>query len=157
MKHLITLLAAAIAPLQWCGALEPWLSPAHFNEGTTPYHASFKSYTSVEKAVSSDNAGATMISLDGDWRFHWTQSPADAPEGFEATDFDDSGWDTITVPSNWELQGYGKPIYTNIKYVFPTNPPVVPSDDNPTAAISPYRPNGTARAYSCTSRELRRR
>lgn len=132
MKHLITLLAAAIAPLQWCGALEPWLSPAHFNEGTTPYHASFKSYPSVEKAVSGDNAGATMISLDGDWRFHWTQSPADAPEGFEKTGFDDSGWDTITVPSNWELQGYGKPIYTNIKYVFPTNPPVVPSDDNPT-------------------------
>ncbi|MDE6199735.1 MAG: DUF4981 domain-containing protein [Muribaculaceae bacterium] len=132
MKHLITLLAAAIAPLQWCGASEPWLSPAHFNEGTTPYHASFKSYPSAEKAISEDSDGMAVISLDGDWRFRWTQSPADAPEGFEKTGFDDSGWDTITVPSNWELQGYGKPIYTNIKYVFPANPPIVPSDDNPT-------------------------
>lgn len=129
MKHLTILLAAVTAPLTWCAASEPWLSPDHFNEGTVPYHASFKSCSAAKNAVDDET---NVKSLDGDWRFYWTQSPLDAPQGFEAFDFDDSRWNTISVPSNWELQGYGKPIYTNIKYVFPANPPIVPSDDNPT-------------------------
>jgi beta-galactosidase len=51
-----------------------------------------------------------------------------------AEDFDDAGWDTLAVPSHWVLQGdgkYGLPIYTNVQYPFPVEPPFVP-DDNPT-------------------------
>lgn len=132
MKHTIVLATAICGSIAWCNAEEPWLSPVHFNEGTTPYHASFHSYHSVEQALTADNTASAAISLDGAWRFHWSQSPVGAPEGFETPDYDDSSWSTIEVPSNWELQGYGKPIYTNIKYVFPANPPIVPTDDNPT-------------------------
>lgn len=131
MKKTIAFIAAAMTPIVWSMAAEPWMSPGDFNEGTVPYHASFNSYPTVSEALRGGESPWSK-SLDGEWRFHWTQSPAGAPVGFEAAGYDDSGWDFITVPSNWELHGYGKPIYTNIKYVFPANPPVVPSDDNPT-------------------------
>lgn len=131
MKYFATMLTLAAASSMLCAATEPWLSPEHYNEGTEPYHASFKSYPSVKKALNNDHQ-SSVISLDGEWRFYWTQSPDSSPLRFEAVDFDDSEWPTITVPSNWELKGYGKPIYTNITYVFPANPPIVPSDDNPT-------------------------
>lgn len=139
MKHLISLIATAILPFMLNATTEPWLNPEHFKDGTIPYHATFKSSTTVAEALD-DNYRPDIIDLNGSWRFHWTQSPVDAPKGFEAVDFDDSDWSTITVPSNWELKGYGKPIYTNIKYVFPANPPIVPTDDNPTGC---YRRNFT--------------
>lgn len=131
MNRTISLLAAAASCAMIASAAVPWMDPEQYNEGTLPYHATFSSYPTVADALA-DSTPGSRLSLGGDWRFHWTQSPAGAPAGFEAVDYDDSGWDTIKVPSNWELMGYGKPIYTNIKYVFPANPPVVPDDDNPT-------------------------
>ncbi len=69
--------------------------------------------------------------LNGDWQFKLFSRPEDVPSEFAAIHFDDSRWDTIGVPSNWQLLGYDKPIYTNIKYPFEVNPPFVPQD-NPT-------------------------
>ena len=132
MKQSLIALAMAATAGMTAAATEPWLSPARFNEGTVPYHATFRTHGSLGDALATDAPESNRISLDGEWRFNWTQSPADAPQGFERPGYDDSAWATIPVPSNWELQGYGKPIYTNIKYVFPANPPIVPSDDNPT-------------------------
>lgn len=68
--------------------------------------------------------------LNGDWRFRLSPSPAQAPTGIEATDFDDSGWDSIPVPSSWPMHGHGSPAYTNVQYPFPVDPPYVP-DENP--------------------------
>ncbi|ONI86487.1 beta-galactosidase [Actinosynnema sp. ALI-1.44] len=79
-------------------------------------------------AFSSD---APSLSLNGDWRFHLSPTPADAPAGIERDTFDDSGWSTSAVPSNWQMHGFGKPAYTNVQYPFPVDPPHVPSD-NPT-------------------------
>jgi len=64
--------------------------------------------------------------LSGTWAFHYAESPAAAPEGFEKPDFDASGWDRLPVPSNWQMHGYGKPIYTNVRYPFPVDPPHLP-------------------------------
>ncbi|MFD7946473.1 glycoside hydrolase family 2 TIM barrel-domain containing protein, partial [Streptomyces sp. NPDC059744] len=67
------------------------------------------------------------------WRFRLSQTIPVA-EDFAAEDFDDSGWDNISVPSHWVLQGdgaYGRPIYTNVQFPFPIDPPFVP-DENPT-------------------------
>lgn len=77
---------------------------------------------------------AVEYDLSGTWRFAFSPRPELAPQGAEQIGFDDSGWDTITVPSHWVLQGredWGSPIYTNINYPFPVEPPFVP-DDNPT-------------------------
>ncbi|TCN38336.1 beta-galactosidase [Kribbella orskensis] len=79
-------------------------------------------------AVRSD---APRLSLNGTWRFHLAESVAEAPAGFEREDFDDSGWDTIPVPSSWPMHGFGRPAYTNQPYPFPLDPPYVP-DENPT-------------------------
>ena len=77
-----------------------------------------------------------MQSLNGPWKFHWVSDPADRPPDFFRADFDDGSWDEIPVPSNWELLGYGIPIYTNIPYPFPPDPPRVPDHWNP---VGSYR------------------
>ncbi len=70
--------------------------------------------------------------LNGDWKFYWVDSPSKAPEDFYKPDYDVSGWNTIKVPANWELNGYGTPIYVNVDNEFrPNNPPLAPTVDNP--------------------------
>jgi beta-galactosidase len=64
--------------------------------------------------------------LNGQWKFKFHQNPGDVKDGDVLKMSDDSNWDDIEVPSNWELQGYGDPIYTNIDFPFePVNPPVI--------------------------------
>ncbi len=63
--------------------------------------------------------------LSGTWQFHWSPSPDVRPTDFFKTDYDASAWETIPVPSNWEMQGYGTPIYTNSRYPFESNPPFI--------------------------------
>lgn len=63
--------------------------------------------------------------LNGNWKFNWARQPSERPEKFYRTDFDASGWAEIPVPSNWEMLGYGTPIYTNITYPFRNNPPFI--------------------------------
>ncbi len=78
-----------------------------------------------------------VVSLNGEWKFHWVPKPADRPADFFRRDFDDSGWKTIPVPSNVEMHGYGVPIYTNIVYPWGRpDPPWIPADNNP---VSSYR------------------
>ena len=81
-----------------------------------------------------------MLSLNGDWRFRWSPVAGGLDDAAAAPGFDDVAWDTIPVPSHWVLPGtsakaeegrYGRPIYTNIRYPFPIDPPHVP-DENPT-------------------------
>jgi beta-galactosidase len=80
---------------------------------------------------------APLAELDGSWRFRLATGLHDLTEGFESADFDDMGWETIDVPSCWQMTGipgpalYGAPAYTNVVYPFPVDPPRVP-DDNPT-------------------------
>lgn len=72
------------------------------------------------------------LSLNGPWRFRLWPTAAHAPNDLRRPDT--AGWDTITVPSHWQLEGdgaYGKPAYTNVNYPFPVDPPHVPTE-NPT-------------------------
>ncbi len=71
------------------------------------------------------------ISLNGNWQFLYLKAPEYSPEGFSDADYDDSGWDTLETPSCWEMKGYGQMHYTDVWYLFPINPPFVPSE-NPT-------------------------
>lgn len=63
--------------------------------------------------------------LDGNWKFHWSPRPEERPAEFHRADFDSSGWKPIPVPSTWERQGYGTPLYVNIRYPFHVDPPRV--------------------------------
>ncbi len=86
-----------------------------------------------------------FISLNGAWKFNWVQNPDHRPQNFYTTTFDDSKWKTFSVPANWELNGYGLPIYVNHPYEFTgmagtgsmLNPPFdIPEDNNP---VGSYR------------------
>jgi beta-galactosidase len=83
-----------------------------------------------------------MVSLNGTWRYRFAESPDFRPAGFEASDFDDSTWDAIDVPSNVEMLGYGEPIYFNIHYPFDKERssnfdfPTIPAEEN---SVSSYR------------------
>ncbi|KAL8246647.1 hypothetical protein R6Q59_007863 [Mikania micrantha] len=76
-------------------------------------------------------------SLSGYWKFFLAQNPTTAPSNFQDAVFQDSAWETIPVPSNWQMHGFDRPIYTNIIYPFPLDPPHVP-DDNPTGCYRTY-------------------
>lgn len=70
--------------------------------------------------------------LNGDWKFQWVDSPSKAPVDFYKEGYNASGWKTIKVPANWELNGYGTPIYVNVDNEFrPNEPPFAPTVDNP--------------------------
>lgn len=76
-----------------------------------------------------ENTGKVLC-LNGEWDFKFAETIGQSPKTFYEEKV--TGWDKITVPSNWEMEGYGIPIYTNITYPFvPVNPPLVPEDDNP--------------------------
>ncbi len=74
------------------------------------------------------------LNLNGIWRFFWSATPEGIPETFFETYFDDSGWDEIEVPSNWEMLGYGDKLFRNVNAPFKTDVPNVPKDYNPTGA-----------------------
>ena len=70
--------------------------------------------------------------LNGDWKFKWVDSPSKAPADFYKEGYNASSWKTIKVPANWELNGYGTPIYVNVDNEFrPNEPPFAPTVDNP--------------------------
>ena len=76
--------------------------------------------------------GEWSQSLSGKWKFRWSETPAKAPADFFKADYDASRWETIDVPANWELNGYGTPIYVNVDNEFrPNEPPFAPTVDNP--------------------------
>lgn len=77
-----------------------------------------------------------FLSLNGTWKFHWVKNPDNKPKSFQHLKFDDSDWNTIQVPGNWETQGYGYPIYLDERYPFTTKWPEVPQDYNP---VGTYR------------------
>jgi beta-galactosidase len=89
------------------------------------------SFANVDAALINDRLNNDrVISLNGKWKFKYVDKPADRPINFMNTEV--SYWNEIDVPSSWEMEGYGIPIYVNIKYPFePVDPPKIPHDNNP--------------------------
>jgi beta-galactosidase len=71
------------------------------------------------------------VSLNGAWRFRWSPDPGSRPAGFERPDYDVGEWDKLEVPSNWQLKGYGVPLYSNVTYPFRVDPPRVMGEPPP--------------------------
>ncbi|HEY8456320.1 MAG TPA: glycoside hydrolase family 2 TIM barrel-domain containing protein [Actinopolymorphaceae bacterium] len=111
-------------------ALRPWETPELTGVNRLPGRASFLPYESA--AAARAKARPRMLLLDGSWAFRLVGRPEDTPVDFADPDLDTSDWDTITVPGNWTMQGYGRPQYTNVQMPFaPNRPPLVP-EQNPT-------------------------
>ena len=134
--------------------LPDWQNPEVLSINRMGAHAPWGAYESAQQTLSFDRtASHRQISLDGTWKFRLLERPEQAVEPFYENEFDLTGWGDIQVPGNWETQGYGRPIYTNVVYPFErygqgahhiapkagettcdssrNNPPFVPQD-NPT-------------------------
>lgn len=110
-----------------------WENPEVVGINKLPGHVNTVPYPDVETALSGNRANSPYFrSLNGAWRFQLAATPELVPAGFQAADYDVSNWDEILVPGNWTMQGYDKPIYTNVQMPIPNRPPEVPKDDNPT-------------------------
>ncbi|MEV4560697.1 glycoside hydrolase family 2 TIM barrel-domain containing protein [Kitasatospora sp. NPDC049285] len=77
------------------------------------------------------DSDAPRIDLNGPWAFRFSPTLRTEPDGFQDPHFDDASWDTLAVPSHWQLRGHGRPIYVNVAYPIPLDPPFVP-DENET-------------------------
>lgn len=114
-----------------------WENPSIFGRNKEPYHCTLLPYPDEASArAGTREASPWRQSLNGTWKFNWAGKPDDRPTEFYKPGFDVSDWDDIPVPSVWQLHGYGIPIYTNVRYPFPANPPHIPHDYNP---VGSYR------------------
>ena len=138
MKQLsIILLLASSSLLANEYTREPWRDHQTFAINKLPPRASaFGFANEFEALVGNDAISARKLLLNGIWAFDWQRNPNNAPHNFYQADFDDSSWGTIPVPANWEVEGYGYPIYLDERFPFTTKWPDVPSDYNP---IGSYR------------------
>lgn len=116
--------------------LPDWQNPAVTSINKEPPRAVRFTYPDAASALAAEPEKSPFcMSLNGDWKFHWVPKPADRPADFYRADFSDAAWRVIPVPSNWEVQGYGVPIYTNIQYPWvKVDPPKIPADNNPVGA-----------------------
>lgn len=126
-----------VASVPQSRAVEEWDDLRVIQVNVEEPHADMLPFPSRESALTFDRENTPWIQLlNGDWKFNWAANPADRPVEFYQPGFDDSTWKTIPVPSNWQMHGYGTPIYTNIKYPHPGKPPRAPREYNP---VGSYR------------------
>lgn len=112
--------------------LPDWQNPAIIRKNTEQPRAHFYAFENEQQAFTAQRSQSrNFLNLNGNWKFHWVRKPADKPENFHTTNFDSTDWGNITVPSNWEIEGHGVPIYLNIRYPFDKNPPYIPNEYNP--------------------------
>ena len=114
-----------------------WENPRMIGQNKEPAHCTLMPYADRNKAIDGVRAASKFyLSLNGDWKFHWVSNPAERPQDFFERGYDVSEWDEIPVPSNWQMHGYGKPIYLNVPYPFKKDPPYIQNDNNP---VGSYR------------------
>ena len=120
MKRTLILLASLLT-ISAQAQPRDWENPAVLGINKLPYHATLQ-------LPSKWKACQEIVSLDGQWFFHWSRNPEERQTDFYREDYDVSSWGKIKVPGNWQTQGYGTPIYTNIEYPFQRNRPSVTSE-----------------------------
>ncbi len=120
------------------GEVRPhWEDPSVVELNKLPPRATFFPFEDRDHALARDrSASARVVELNGTWPFRWVRSPAERIVDFYRTDVDDASWDRVQVPGNWQLEGYGIPIYVNSGYPFERDPPHIPHDYDP---VGQYR------------------
>lgn len=103
-----------------------WEDPQVIGRNKEPAHCTLMPFGNIEQAkIGTRDASPYYLCLNGRWRFNWAKSPEERPVDFHRPAYDVSGWNEIEVPSNWQLEGYGTPVYTNVRYPFRKDPPRV--------------------------------
>lgn len=117
-----------------------WENPSIIERNKEKPHATLMLFDKAANVIKDDYAQSPYYhSLNGIWKFVYADKYADRVQNFYEPGLNDSKWNDIEVPSNWELKGFGIPIYTNIVYPHPRNPPYIGAN-NP---VGTYRRNFT--------------
>jgi beta-galactosidase len=117
-------------------AINDWENPSLFEQNKERPHVGFMLYDKKQDVIADDYSRSPYYkSLNGTWKFVYVDKHADRSKDFYKPELNDSKWSNIPVPSNWEIKGFGIPIYTNIIYPHPKTPPAI-GDNNP---VGTYR------------------
>lgn len=136
----VTLLITFLGSMASAGAqtLPEWQDPQVVEVNREQPHATRFSFESRQKALQQARSRSdNFLSLNGTWKFRYSDSPKERPETFYKPSYSVRGWDDIQVPCNWELKGYGIPIYVNVDYEWTSDPrpPEVPTEHNPVGSF----------------------
>lgn len=123
MNKIISLLFAFLSLTAF--AQNDWEDQSVIGRNKMPARATSYSFSSEDQALKGDRSQARLLSLNGEWMFHFEADSKNRPMDFYSSESKVSGWDKIEVPSCWEMKGYGTPIYTNSTYPFPNRPPFI--------------------------------
>ena len=143
MKRFCAILLIATVPAGFLfSQLHPdWENPEVFEKNQVPPHTTLMPFDQLDQALEHrPKSSPNCYSLNGTWEFRWSGNPDRAPSGFYRDGYDRSGWDRINVPSNWQMEGFGYPIFRNIGQPFKNEPPDVPDEFNPVGSY--YRTFG---------------
>ncbi len=129
-----------------------WENEKVFAINKLPGHVTFLPFASEKEMVSDPaytrpwdrTSTSRILLLNGKWKFNWVADPKDRPSGFQSPKYDVSSWNEIDVPSNWEMKGYGTPLYSNSTYPFLNNPPFIQPQRGYTTFTEP-NPTGSYR------------
>lgn len=120
--------------------LKKLADPAYFKDNRLPAHSDHPYYISAEEMA--EKTMSLRHSLNGLWYFSYAKNLTSRIEGFEKTDYDCKVWDTIRVPAHIQMEGYGKPQYTNVAYPWEgheeIHPGQIPAESNPIASYVKY-------------------
>jgi beta-galactosidase len=117
-------------------ALERWQDPTVFQVNREAPHATFVPFSERSEALAGNrDSSPFVLSVNGPWRFQWVRSPKEAAPDFHHPEFQDGGWSEIPVPSNWEMEGHGIPLYLEAG-ILPGPPGSVDPSYNP---VGSYR------------------
>ncbi len=118
--------------------LPDYQNPKMLQKGRLPAHATLFPFDSEHAArLGNRRSSSRYLGLGGAWRFHLADRPDLLPGDFWEIDYDDTDWDDLSVPSCWQMEGYDIPVYTNVNYPIPYDPPYVP-DENPVGCYRKY-------------------
>jgi len=121
-KQLIVLCIFVAFLIQFGAAaveVREWQQPEIVSLNKERPHNTLVPYPDTASALAIDRQASPYFKLlNGDWKFDWSKTPAEAPQGFEQPGYADADWDLLPVPSNWQVEGHGVRIYTNVQYPF---------------------------------------
>ncbi|WP_258102839.1 glycoside hydrolase family 2 TIM barrel-domain containing protein [Marinoscillum sp. MHG1-6] len=138
MKFLIPLLAIMLSCAVWAQP-NHWEDPSIFEVNKEPAHSTFYSYATKAKALENKREQADFVKcLNGQWKFSYVSQASKRPTDFQSVGFDDSSWESIPVPGNWEVYGYGIRNYSNARYPFEKNPPFIADEYSPVGSYITY-------------------
>ncbi|MFC2168628.1 glycoside hydrolase family 2 TIM barrel-domain containing protein [Acidobacteriota bacterium] len=130
-------ITVCLFPFLQAQEIPDWENPKIFDINKELAHNTLVVYPDIQSAMKNSRTGSPFFqSLNGSWKFHWVKTPAERPQEFFKPEFNVDHWKTIPVPSNWQMEGYGIPIYLNHPYPFKKNPPYIQHDYNP---VGSYR------------------